>query len=119
MPGHPPDAKLYVVARTDLPPGAQATQAAHAALDFAVAFPEITRGWNHHTNVLILLGAPDEAALHELILQAEAIGLPHLEFREPDLDDTITAVCISPSGQTSALCAQYDLLLREETTPWE
>jgi len=92
------------VTRADLPPAAQAVQAAHAALAFAVTHPGHAAAWSRAGGFLILLAAPDEAALHDLA--ARAAGCPAAAFREPDLGGALTAVAVHGAGR---LCARYPL----------
>jgi peptidyl-tRNA hydrolase len=101
------------VTRSDLSAGYQATQAAHAALDFAVAYPEITRAWHDTSNYLIVLAAADEDALTTLASTAWERGLRYSIFTEPDLGDAITAVVIEPGEAASRLCSNLPLALRE------
>ncbi len=55
--------KLYLVTRADLPPATQACQVAHAALQFAIAFPETTAAWQRYSGTLAILAARDELTL--------------------------------------------------------
>ena len=96
--------------RADLPPGTQACQAAHAALDFSVAFPELVADWQCTSNTLVVLAAPDELALSWLADDAHAAGLRAVRFYEPDLDDCLTAVALEPAARR--LVAHLPLALR-------
>lgn len=94
----PPRAeRLYTVVRADLPPGPQGVQSAHAMREFASKYPEIEKAWHKRSNTLAFLSVPDEAALIRL-----RQGLPSwvcvVEFREPDLGDSLTAICVEPKG---------------------
>lgn len=94
--------------RADLPPAVQAVQAAHAALDFALTHPEISRDWHVSSNTLAVLAAADEIALHELL--ERAAGIPAVAFHEPDLGGALTAVALGPAGRK--LCRKYPLALQ-------
>lgn len=76
----------------------QAVQAAHAALDFAIAHPSLTAAWHSTSNTLVILVVPDELALGWLEQDAQAAGLRVASFHEPDLGDALTAVAIEPAG---------------------
>lgn len=89
--------KLYVVVREDLPPGAQAVQAAHAMREFAAEHPEIEREWHEKSNTIVML-ATNETHLGYLLEQAKLRGVETSIFREPDLDNTLTAVCFGTKG---------------------
>lgn len=97
--------------RADLPPGVQAVQAAHAALDFAVRHPELTSGWHEASNTLVVLAAADELALCWLLDDARRRQLVAVPFHEPDLGDALTAVALEP--QAARLCSKYPLALAE------
>jgi hypothetical protein len=87
-----------VVTRDDLPAGAQACQAAHAALAFAVVHPGVVYGWHISSNTLVLLAAPDEMSLGWLCHDARAAGLRAVGFHEPDLGYALTAVALEPAA---------------------
>jgi hypothetical protein len=89
---------LYLVTRADLAPGTQACQAAHAAFDFAVAFPELTRSWHHASNTLVILAVRDELELAWLCQDAAASGFRLAQVREPDLAGALTAVALEPAA---------------------
>lgn len=84
--------RLYVVGRTDLPPGLRAAQLVHAARVFAAEHTELERDWYETSNNLVLLEVPDEQALHELARKAD--GVPVSLNREPDLGDQVTAIAL-------------------------
>ena len=84
--------------RADLPPGTQACQAAHAAFDFAIRYPDLTSDWHVTSNTLVLLAVPDELALSWLCRDAEIAGLRVISVHEPDLGDVLTAAAIEPAG---------------------
>lgn len=99
--------RLYVVVRADLPPGAQAVQAAHAMREFAADYPEVEAEWHRTSNTVAFLSVPDEAALVALVEELRRPwhgGENHLadtfvsEFREPDLGGSLTAICVEPKG---------------------
>jgi len=105
-----------VITRRDLTSGQQATQAVHAALDFSVAFPELTKEWHDQSNYLVVLAAANQEELLDLASRAWDAGLRYTVFTEPDLPegDQITAIVIEPGEATSKLCANLPLALREE-----
>jgi Peptidyl-tRNA hydrolase PTH2 len=86
-----------VVTRADLPPGTQACQLAHAALDFAVTYPDIVGRWHRTSNTLVLLAAPDEPRLADLC--RAAAGLTLVAFHEPDLGGALTAIAFEPAAR--------------------
>lgn len=106
---------MYLVTRADLPPGAQAVQSAHAALDFAAAHPAVFTGWHTTSNTLVLLAAPDEFTLSGVVTDAAEYaaeyGCVFVEFREPDLAGQLTAVALGPGF--GRLVRHLPLTLRE------
>jgi hypothetical protein len=80
----------------------QATQAAHAALAFALEYP-VAPG-----NYLVLLEAPDVLDLCWLLSDAERGALRAVAFYEPDLGDELTAVALEGAG--AKLCRKFSLL---------
>ena len=107
-----PDEKLYLVTRADLPAGAQAVQAAHALRQFAAEHPDLDKFWFERSNTLAMLAVPDERALRRLLVRAEDRDLRSAAFREPDLDNALTAVAIEPSPEAQKLCRNLPLALR-------
>lgn len=104
--------KLFIITRADLPPGARAAQLAHTALAFAFAFPEAARRWHDESNNIVLLEAPDEAALCALAHRARVAGVPCITFTEPDLGGATTGVALGPTGHR--LVSSLPLALREK-----
>ena len=88
--------------RDDLPPGAQLAQVAHAAIDYTQKYP--------FPPTIAVLAARDELALIWLAADAHQAGIPAVSFREPDLDDAVTAVALGPEG--ARLCRKFPLALR-------
>jgi Peptidyl-tRNA hydrolase PTH2 len=91
--------KLYLVTRSDLPPGHQAVQSAHAMREFKNSYPELEQLWYERSNFLALLAVPDEASLSRLLERARRRGIPAVGFREPDLGGALTAVALAPRGK--------------------
>jgi hypothetical protein len=76
--------------RDDLTPAQQAVQASHAAI---LLGQSLTHDQEHPHLVLIGLSEPD---LARACARLEAAAVRHFTFREPDLNDTITAVVTGP-----------------------
>jgi hypothetical protein len=94
------------VTRADLPPGAQAAQAAHAALMFAACHP----GTGAADGVLVVLAAAGELELCRLAEDAARGGYLTATWTEPDLGGQVTAVAVYDAAR---LCARFPLALRE------
>lgn len=102
-----------VITRRDLTPGAQAVQAAHAAINFQHQHSTIAQEWNKNSNYLIFLSVENEQALKKFIQKFQIYNINHTVFVEPDLDNQITAVCVEPSERTKKLCSHLPLALYE------
>lgn len=88
--------RLYVIVDGSLPAGAQAAQAGHAVAEFWALHTEAARAWKEGPNNLVILAAPDRAALYELL--GELGGDPlAVAVYEPDLGDELTAIATGPS----------------------
>lgn len=104
--------------RSDIPVGAQAAQASHAAFQFGIEHPEVTLDWFSQSNYLILLSVPDEDTLLEYADLTAYAGVPCTLINEPDLHGTsptergYTALAIAPSQFGSKL-SSLPLLGRE------
>ena len=71
---------------------------AHAALDFAIAFPALTADWHASSNTVVVLAVRDELALSWLGQDAETAGLLIVKVHEPDLGGALTAIAVEPAG---------------------
>ena len=104
---------MRVVSRRDLPVGTQALQSAHALADFIYQHPLESKEWHTKSNYLVFLTVADEEQLIKLISKAILMGIKHTVFREPDLDNQITAVAFQPSEQARKLTSSCPLLGKE------
>lgn len=104
--------KLTLVVRNDLRAGQQAVQSVHAFTEFAHQHPDIEREWYASSNTLALLSVPDESTLRRVLEEAEGRGIRRSHFREPDLGDQVTALCLEPSPEVRRLCRGFPLALR-------
>ena len=98
-----------MVTRADLPPGMQAVQGAHAALEFSVRHPDLVSAWARDGGSLLFLAAADELALCWLLADAERDGHQAVPFCEPDLGNALTAVAVYGAAR---LCSRYPLAMR-------
>ncbi|MDR2987448.1 MAG: hypothetical protein LBV34_21685 [Nocardiopsaceae bacterium] len=89
---------MYLITRADLPPGIQACQAAHAAFNFAIRYPDLTSDWHTASNTLVLLAVPDELTLSRRCQDARIAGFRMVSVQEPDLDNSLTAAAIEPAA---------------------
>lgn len=90
-----PPRKLYVVTHRDLDIGYQAVQSGHAAVEFQHQHPELADLW-HQDNYLIFLSAPERTVMMDYLWRAYHADLPLVVFREPDLNNEVTAFAALP-----------------------
>ena len=107
-----PPSKLYIAVRADLAPGAQLAQSTHAAFQFSDEWPLLMRGWMQGSNNLVVVAVPNELALAHLATRAVEEGIARTVVREPDFDNTITAVALEPGEVARRLCAQMSCALK-------
>jgi len=103
---------MYIAVRTDMSPGLQAAQAVHAAFHFSFDWPSMALAWVRDSNFLVVVAVPDEESLADLATQAVEEGIARTIVREPDLDNTITAVALEPGAIARRLCAEMPLALK-------
>ena len=102
--------KLRVITRRDLPTGYQAVQSGHAGIQFQQEHRRIAKRWYTKSNYLIFLTVSNEQELERLISLADGSGLKVSVFREPDLNNEITAIAIEPSSVSDELTKNLKLL---------
>lgn len=107
------DKKLYVITRRDLSPGQQMLQAAHAAIEFQHAYPEIAKNWNTNSKYLIFLSVENEDALIHYLEKIKKTNLKYSIFTEPDINDQLTAIALQPGLMSSKLVSNLPLALKE------
>jgi hypothetical protein len=101
-----------VITRADLEPGYQAVQSLHAGIQFAMEHPEIHKEWFDESNYLGLLSVSNEIELTQLIEKALINNIRVSIFREPDIDNQITAIALEPGTITKKLCSKLSLALK-------
>ena len=102
--------KLFIVIRSDLPPGAQLAQGIHAMRAFVAAHPDVDRAWYESSNNIVVLNVPDAPALEQLLALGSQRGVPTAKFHEEDFGGELTAIAIGPSGKR--LVANLPLALK-------
>ena len=101
-----------MITRSDIPPGSQASQATHAAIEFCFEHHDIAKKWNIRSNYLVMLSAKNEEHLEEIIEKANERGIKFSIFREPDLGNTITSIAMEPGDKSRKACSSLPLMLK-------
>jgi peptidyl-tRNA hydrolase len=102
-----------VVTRRDLSNGYQAVQSMHAAIQFAFEHKDIVGDWYQTSNYLGLLSVANESELEQLVEQAKRNNIRFSVFKEPDIDNQITAIAFEPGIHSKKLCSKLKLALKE------
>ncbi len=89
--------KLYIVVDSELPAGLKMAQAVHAAYLYANKYPDDASAWYTNSNNLVILESPYVA---DVALWLRDDDLKVVYFREPDLQDRITALCVEPRAKS-------------------
>lgn len=108
-----PTEKLRVVSRRDISIGYQATQGAHSLVQFQYEHPVKASAWYKQSNYLAFLTVTNEEELEKLIRKAEAKGITHSVFREPDIGNEITAVAFEASDEAKRLTSSCRMMGKE------
>jgi len=58
------------------------------------------------------LAAENEAELSELLKRAVELSIPCEGFREPDYNDSLTAIALAPGEKSKRLCSHLKLALK-------
>lgn len=77
--------------------GQQTAQIAHAVADFALHRGESFANWHSTSQFIVSLQTPCTESLEALLQDAHLNGFDTVVFREPDLDDELTAVAFVPN----------------------
>jgi len=89
--------------------------AAHALIQFQHDYPEISKKWMEDP-YLALLSVKNEQELRILISKLEKSKIKFSVFREPDINNQITAICIEPSEASRRATSSLPQMLRDLKT---
>lgn len=88
--------KLFVVVKKTLAAGLYAAQAIHAFRAFVGEYPVLEAFWHEEHNNIVVLQDDD---IEGLVERLRAAGFRLSTFREPDLDNELTAICVEPNAR--------------------
>ena len=75
--------------------------------------PVESLNWHKESNYLAYLTVANEAELISLVSRAILKGIKHTVFREPDINNEITAIAFEPSELAQKLTSSCPLLGKE------
>jgi hypothetical protein len=75
-------------------------------------YRDITEDWMSISDYIVILNIENEDKLLGLIEQAMQQDIPTSIFREPDIDNQITAIALSPGSPSKKLCSSLPLALK-------
>jgi peptidyl-tRNA hydrolase len=85
-------------------------QSAHAGIQFQYEHPELAKNWFHNSNYLIFLSVKNEEELQTLIDRAMSKNIIVSIFREPDINNEITAIALEPCDDSKRLTSTLKLM---------
>jgi hypothetical protein len=85
-------------------------QSAHAGIQFQHEHPELAKNWFHNSNYLIFLTVSNEEELQTLIDKAITQNIIVSVFREPDINNEITAIALEPCDDSKRLTSTLKLM---------
>lgn len=103
--------KLITVVRDNLTDGQKAVQSSHAAINFCFEYPARAGPWWKDSNYLVQLTC-DENRINSIIRECEKRDITCTVFREPDLNNDITAISMLSSGEARKLTSNLPLLFK-------
>jgi len=93
--------------------GYQLCQSIHSSIDFVFKFPFLSYIWHKRSNYIASLSVKDEPSLLNLVNTLKAKNIRFSEFREPDIENQLTAITIEPSKESHRICQGLPLSLKE------
>lgn len=67
-------------------------QSAHAVANFSYTHHELFKTWHKESNYIVCLSTESESELSILMERLESNNASHVGFREPDMDNQLTAI---------------------------
>jgi hypothetical protein len=71
----------------------------HSMRQFAHEHRDRESAWFEESNTLAFLQVPNEEALRDIADRARHHRIAVAEFREPDLEESLTSVTVAPEGK--------------------
>jgi hypothetical protein len=90
----------------------QLAQTIHAVADFAEELPQFFKSWKTNSNYVVSLATQDELSLEKYYHKLLNIGAPVIAFREPDIDNQLTAICFYGLPEYRKIVSSLPLALK-------
>lgn len=97
--------------------GAQLAQSCHVCFAFAQEHSNLTHHWMTNSNYICIVNVDSQKELIDLMRRAEEKNIKFSFFREPDIDDEITAIALEPGNNSRKLTSRLNLALRNKDGP--
>lgn len=94
-----------------LKPGQILAQSCHSAMHFMHEHYETVKHWMLQSDYIVILEVSNEDCLKKLLHKATELGIKTAVFREPDLDNKVTAVTFEPGRSSKRLLSNLPLAL--------
>jgi peptidyl-tRNA hydrolase len=104
---------LVSIVREDITPGYQLVQSAHAIADFIFEHKTSAKQWKFDSNSIITLSIPTEQSLQELYEKLLSVTPYVTAFREPDIDNQLTAIAVYGTPDIRKMVSHLPLALKK------
>ena len=101
---------IITITRRDISPGYQLAQSVHSIAQFAHSHTSTFTKWITGYSNLISLSVDNEV---ELMAVYDSIEAERVLFKEPDLNNEVTAICIFGTTKIRKLLSSLPLALKE------
>ncbi len=108
------ETKLISITRQNLTFGYQLVQSCHSIADFAYDHPDIFKQWKQESNSIITLAVKDEQSLIDICNKLQSVTPYITSFREPDIDNQMTAIAIYGTPEIRKMLCNIPLALKEK-----
>jgi len=95
----------------------QSVQSGHSSIQYQYEYPESAKSWYTNSNYLIYLTVENESELKRFIKLAESKQIQVSVFREPDINNEITAITLEPSDASDRITSGLPLLKETPKPP--
>lgn len=89
-------------------------QSCHVAFAFSKEHTSLANQWQEISNYIGILTARSEDEFSQILEKATSQNIKFSAFKEPDLDNQITAIALEPGIQSKKLCSQLPLALKNK-----